>query len=105
MIVLSHVALDRALICHADGAAPDGAALLGLGYGSEADSQDSGVSGQAQRPRAVQLESKPGDQGSSASQAESPGGSLGPKAGGWVKEEEEEQKQDLALPGLVKGQR
>ena len=104
--------MDRLLVIDADGAAPDGAALLGLGYGSDADSQDSGASGQAQRPRAVKVKAGAGHQGSRASQAESPrdtkaalGGSLSPKAGGWVKEEEEEQKADQALPIFVKGQR
>ena len=85
----------------ADSAAPDGAALLGLGYGSDAESQDSGASGQVQKPRAVkggkaspaepqEVRDAAGDNSSAAMQ---------------VKEQEEEQTDLQPSAAFVKGQR
>lgn len=86
----------------ADSAAPDGVALLGLGYGSDGDSQDSGASGQLQKPRPA------GD--SRASLAESQGvgdtaGDTSPAAANQVKEEEEERNDPQPSATFVKGQR
>ena len=82
---------------------------MGLGYGSDGDSQDSGKSPQAHKPRAVKLESALSGQAVRAvsaavleDQAEA-GKSMSPSTavGGWVKDEE---KADSVL-GFVKGQR
>ncbi|KAA6422654.1 MAG: hypothetical protein FRX49_07514 [Trebouxia sp. A1-2] len=93
-----------------DGVAADGAALLGLGYVSDGDSQDSGRSPEAKA-------GQPGPASSEQASAEaSPavlngdqagagdGRSMSPAtaAGGWVKKEEEQKANE---PTFVKGQR
>lgn len=96
----------------ADGAAPDGAALLGLGYNSDGDSQDSGRSAQ---PRAGQpglalsaqgpgaLASSPAAvDGDGANAEDNPSMSPTTAAGGWVNEEDDEK---AIMPSFVKGQR
>ena len=107
--MLECVLIVLIVIAIVDTEAPDGAALLGLGYGSDGDSQDSGKSPQAHKPRAVKLESALSGQAVRAvsaavleDQAEA-GNSMSPSTavGGWVKDEE---KADSAL-GFVKGQR
>lgn len=104
-------ALSDAVCClFADGVAADGAALLGLGYVSDGDSQDSGRSPEAKA-------GQPGPASSEQASAEaSPavlngdqagagdGRSMSPAtaAGGWVKKEEEQKANE---PTFVKGQR
>ena len=93
----------------ADGAAPDGAALLGLGYNSDGDSQDSGRSAQ---PRAGQPGLATSAQGPGASPAAVAGNEANAEdnsnmspttaAGGWVNEEDNEK---AIMPSFVKGQR
>ena len=107
--------MDNSVATVVDRGGPDGAALLGLGYGSDADSQDSGDSQQIPKAKIVKDKAEADEQGSRAS----PAGSLGhrdavngdkaaaPAAGRKVKkeEEEEEQKAVQARPSFVKGQR
>ncbi len=93
----------------ADSVAPDGAALLGLGYISDGDSQDSGRSPEA---RAGQPGPALSEQDAGASPAvlngdqagAGDGRSMSPAtaAGGWVKKEEEQKANE---PTFVKGQR
>lgn len=94
----------------ADSVAPDGAALLGLGYGSDADSQDSGASGRVQKPRAGKSQAELSSQENRASpRAESQevkdtAGDSG-AAGQQGEEQEEERKDPQDLLPFVKGQR
>ncbi len=110
--LLASLSLWPVLLVAADSAAPDGAALLGLGYGSDADSQDSGRSPQLQKPLAAKSEPALADQGTGASPAATSGDEAGAvescsmspatAAGGWVKDEEQK---GPAGPSFVKGQR
>lgn len=97
----------------ADSVAPDGAALLGLGYGSDADSQDSHESGRAQKLKATNSKAEAAEQGSRASPAAlstgdkvaAGGDGASQTAGGWIKGEEVDQRQAEALLSFSKGQR
>lgn len=96
----------------ADGAAPDGAALLGLGYNSDGDSQDSGRSPQprAEQPGLASSAQGPGALASSpaavagdeANAKDNPNMSPTTAAGGWVNEEDDKK---AVMPSFVKGQR
>ena len=102
---------SQALLAAADSAAPDGAALLGLGYGSEADSQDSGTSGLVpHKPRAgkspaelsswenrASLETESQEVRDTAGNTDA--------AGKQAETQEEERKDSQALLPFVKGQR
>ena len=112
MTDISHVGQRHCLtlsVVLADSAAPDGAALLGLGYNSDGDSQDSGRSPEA---RAGQPGPALSEQDAGASSAvlngdqagAGHGRSMSPAtaAGGWVQKEEE---QKAIEPTFVKGQR
>ena len=99
----------KALPAVADSVAPDGAALLGLGYGSDADSQDSGASGRVpQAPRAGKSQAETQeDRASRAADSGQVGDTAGgPSAASRQAEEREEERKDPAAPiTFVKGQR
>lgn len=102
---------SQALLAAADSAAPDGAALLGLGYGSDADSQDSGVSGRVpQKPRAGKSPAELSSQENRAlpmagSQEVRDAAGDGGAAGKQAETQEEERKDPQALLPFIKGQR
>ena len=93
----------------ADGAAPDGAALLGLGYNSDGDSQDSGRSPQSGTGQPGLVSSAEGAGASPAAEGgdeayaeEGPNMSPSTAAGGWVTKEDDKK---TIKPSFVKGQR
>ncbi|KAL0039211.1 hypothetical protein WJX77_011469 [Trebouxia sp. C0004] len=94
---------------HESDSAPDGAALLGLGYISDGDSQDSGRSAEARagQPGPALSEQDAGASPAMSNRDQAEGGdgrSMSPAtaAGGWVKKEEEQKANE---PTFVKGQR
>ena len=109
MLPIQTCCLYRHVAC-ADSAAAGGADLLGLGYTSDGDSQDSAPKFKPIKSETVQSEAIP-----SALQADSeyhpsdkrdPSMSPETAAGGWVKQEEEDgRKVDTAAKPFVKGQR
>lgn len=99
--------------CTADSAAVGGADLLGLGYTSDGDSQDSASKSKPAKPN---LSEAAAETHASKATADSHNGvkiepvrdpSMSPSAaaGGWVKREEEESKPDMPDKPFVKGQR